>query len=582
MLNGLRICSICITLWLSGMALPAFAALEESDVSPGERLKNDQEAVSGRYARFERLLSQMADMLGREDPERAELLRRAVSKGREQAIASELDEIARKLGEGDFGAAREKQTAVADSLKVLLKLLQSEDRRSSVEKERERLNNLLKNVRNTISEQRAARGSALNADAPSSAAPAQQKALNRTDGIIRDIKEHDRAQAEGDSNESGAPDSKGSSGQESGDEKGKPSEEADPKQNSDSDSQKTPSDAEAGDGKPDGKPSEKGDESGKSPESSPQSPSDQAQEKNSSESGGQSSQSQQGSPSESPSQQEDDTEQTPGRENIEAAKNLMQEALKQLKKQQREQAVDQQDAALSQLQKAARELEEMLKQLREEEKEMILATLEARFQRLLALQIQINEGTVDLAATPREEWLDNAVSQCRDLSQQQADLTRECSQTTALIREDGTSVSILVSMEDIESDMGSVSELLRDTKTGALTQSIQQDIKEALEELIKATQAEMEEMKSEQRQQQQQQANNQKKPPLVELMAEIRVLRSLQLRVNRRTKTVNNLMGEADPAEMQRLGDQLTELSERQMRLRESAAELAKQMEKRR
>ncbi|MCP4508948.1 MAG: hypothetical protein GY826_21455, partial [Fuerstiella sp.] len=121
---------------LSAIGFDCVDAFDDSTISATEKLRRDQEAVSGRYARFERLLSQMADMLGHEDPERAELLRRAISKGREHAISANLDEIARSLGTGDFGPAAEKQVGVTDSLRTLLKLLQSEDRRSAVEKDR--------------------------------------------------------------------------------------------------------------------------------------------------------------------------------------------------------------------------------------------------------------------------------------------------------------------------------------------------------------------------------------------------------------------------------------------------------------
>ena len=66
-------------------------------------------------------------------------------------------------------------------------------------------------------------------------------------------------------------------------------------------------------------------------------------------------------------------------------------------------------------------------------------------------------------------------------------------------------------------------------------------------------------------------------------MAEIKVLRSLQLRVNRRTKKINELL--ADPevqssgADIVDLQQQLAELARRQDRLRESAIELAKKLE---
>ncbi|MEO1983252.1 MAG: hypothetical protein ABGZ24_22295, partial [Fuerstiella sp.] len=320
-------------------------------------------------------------------------------------------------------------------------------------------------------------------------------------------------------------------------------------------------------GQPNEKPS---DQNGKG-ESQP-SDSDSKSENQSQSKSGESSKSQDG----------EQPEQTPGRKQMEAARQLMQEALDQLQQQQREKAVDKQDQAIAELQKAANELEEMLRQLREEEKEMILAALEARFQRMLALQTLIHEGTLDLAATSREDWADNAVGLCRDLSQQQADLTQECSQTTGLLREDGTSVSILVAVEDIEFDMGSVAARLQDTKVGTFTQSMQTDVIEALKELIEATQREMEEMKSEERQQQQQQSKNQKKPPLVQLMAEIRVLRSLQLRVNRRTRKIHELSRDVSAEDHEDLSPDLRALAVRQDRLRESAAELAKRMEQQR
>ena len=259
---------------------------------------------------------------------------------------------------------------------------------------------------------------------------------------------------------------------------------------------------------------------------------------------------------------------------------MMQEALEQLQDQEREKAVDNQDDAIAELEDAAKELEELLRQLREEEKEMVLAALEARFQRLLAQQTQIYEVTVSLAETRREEWLDTAISECRDLAQTQATLTQECAQTTALLREDGTSVSILVAVEDIEVDMGTIAERLQDTKAGSLTQSLETDVIEGLKELIEATQKEMQEMKSKERQNAQQQQTQNKPPPLVELMAELRILRSLQVRVNRRTKQVNDLLLENDESETEDLLAQLNELARRQDTLRESAIELAKKLER--
>jgi hypothetical protein len=572
MLSRPKIHVFLMLVCLSAIAFEPAGAFDDLKISATERLRRDQEAVSGRYARFERLLSQMADMLGHEDPERAELLRRAISKGREQAISANLDEIARSLGTGNFGPAAEKQVGVTVSLRTLLKLLQSEDRRSAVERDRERLNNLLKDVHNTMKVQRGARGVTQNSKAPSNAAPDQQRASDHADEILKEMEQHDDAQSGEDESENGKSTDPNRESQESSSDDGEK-----PERDPNKDSKSGRNDGE----KSDEDPGKQGSDPPEPSEDSPdKKPSDQ-NSKGQSQPSDTDNKSQDPSGESSNSQDGEQPEQTPGRKQMETARNLMQEALDQLQQQQREKAVDKQDQAIAELQKAANELEEMLRQLREEEKEMILAALEARFQRMLALQTRIHESTLDLAATPRKEWADNAVSLCRDLSQQQAELTQECSQTTGLLREDGTSVSILVAVEDIEFDMGSVTTRLQDTKVGSLTQSMQTDVIEALKELIEATQREMEDMKSEERQQQQQ-SKSKEKPPLVELMAEIRVLRSLQLRVNRRTRQINELMRDPSSADDKDLLPQLGELAERQDRLRDSAGELAKRMEQQR
>ena len=72
---------------------PASPPALPAKTSHRKSLRDDQLAVSGRYARFERMLTQMADILGRQDPERADLLRRAIGKGREGRIKEEIESV---------------------------------------------------------------------------------------------------------------------------------------------------------------------------------------------------------------------------------------------------------------------------------------------------------------------------------------------------------------------------------------------------------------------------------------------------------------------------------------------------------
>jgi hypothetical protein len=530
-----------------------------------ESLKNDQLAISGRFSRFERMLSQMADILGKEDPERADLLRRAISKGREQRVSERIETIVGLMESREFGSVVEEQQHVSEGLLVLLKLLQSEDRRSSVEKERERLNQLLKDVRNLIAEERSARAATQNSTAPSNAAPQQQKALDSAESMLQRIRESDEAKTADDQS---SPDTESKSDETQPDSQEKPDSGKSTKPSTDPQDGKSPKDADPSPTQP-----------SESPKNSQQSKDDKDGQKSSPPEKSESPPSpQNGSPGGQPQDQKDRPQQTPGREQLQQAQQLMQEALDQLKQQQKDPALEKQDEALAELHEAAAELEETLRQLREEEKEMLLAALEARFQRMLSLQTQIHEGTRELGAVPREQWLDQYYGRCRELAQQQTELTAECSQTAGLLREDGTSVSILLAVEDIESDMGAVAGYLRESRTGTLTQSVQTDIIEALKQLIEAAQKEMQDMKSEERKQQPPPPNSQDKPPLVELMAEIKVLRSLQLRVNRRTKQVDDLFQTVHKDELADLTQQLEELAVRQQRLQLSAGELAERM----
>jgi small-conductance mechanosensitive channel len=64
------------------------------------------------------------------------------------------------------------------------------------------------------------------------------------------------------------------------------------------------------------------------------------------------------------------------------------------------------------------------------------------------------------------------------------------------------------------------------------------------------------------------------------MIAEIKVLRSLQLRVNRRTAQVDQLLKSAQPEQKSELNQQLNELANRQLKLVDSAKEMSRKMSK--
>ncbi|MCA9008807.1 MAG: hypothetical protein KDB01_03625 [Planctomycetaceae bacterium] len=548
----------------------------DDNVTP-QSLRDDQLSVSGRYTRFERMLTQMADILGRQDPERADLLRRAIGKGREGRIREEIENVVGLIESGEIGNASEKQADIIKSLQALLNLLQSEDRRSAVERETDRLNGLLKDVRNVLAEQKSARAVTQNAPSPSNAAPGQQKAVAETEKLLEQMRAHDQQDSkEADLKENDGNETNDGNTPSNADEEGKQGagkSESDAPPNDPTDQQPTP----PADQKPEGEGKDKpqGDDKSGGAE--------QGESKGEGKSEGKGKSDPQKSGNEksaTPKSDPDQQPQTPGREQLEKAREEMKSALEELKQQHREAALEKEDNAIEELQKAAEKLEAMLRQLREEEKEMMLASLEARFQRMLQTQTAIHEGTTGVAATPQKDWLDLNYGRCRELSQQQSELTQECAQTVNLLQEDGTSVAIVIAVEDIEADMRSVSNWMQEYKVGELTQSVQTDILNSLKQLIETTQNEMQQMQDHQQQEQQKKDANQEKPALVELMAEIRVLRSLQLQVNRRTRQVDALVPSAPSDDLPALRKQLHDLAIRQNRLIESVRELAKKQSK--
>ena len=89
----------------------------------------------------------------------------------------------------------------------------------------------------------------------------------------------------------------------------------------------------------------------------------------------------------------------PGREQVKDAIENQNNAEKNLKKNDKEKASNEQDEAIKKLEEVRKEIERRLKQMREEEQEKLLANLEARMQKMLGLQIQVYDDTKRLHGT---------------------------------------------------------------------------------------------------------------------------------------------------------------------------------------
>lgn len=554
-----------------------------------------QEALTLRYQRFESTLLQLGEYLRKTDPDRAELLLRTLGKSKEGRVADQFNELITLLERGQLGDAIDNQEALHQQMALLLTLLQSEDRVGDLEKEQQRIQALIRDVDKLISKQTDARAATERGSPGKEASDQQKKVADQTQEIIGKIDQQD-AQKSGSKSDSQSGETKPASANPSSpddqpkDPKEKPTEsdlkdgttppdKDKPPKSADKPAEDQPSPSEQDAGKPSNSGAPKPGQQKPPGEQSPSknSPSPQQPMPQDSQPESQPGQSPEENSESAPMQDESSSapgeERTPGREELQRAKQEMERAIKELKQQQKEAASDRQDKALRELLAAKEKLEEILRQLREEEQELLLAALEARFRDMLARQINVHNGTLGLAAIPAEQRTDRQRSRAIELARNQDEIALLAAKALTLLKEEGSSIAFPEAVVQIREDMLTSARRLERGDVDELTQSIQKDIIEALEEMLDALQKEMEKAKDK-KQQGEAQQSQQQDPSLVDALSELKMLRSLQYRVNRRTKQLGRLV-DGDQAQDAELIQQLRQLSARQAKIFQTADDLA-------
>ncbi|HEU0069070.1 MAG TPA: hypothetical protein VFQ26_07425, partial [Nitrospiraceae bacterium] len=263
----------------------------------------------------------------------------------------------------------------------------------------------------------------------------------------------------------------------------------------------------------------------------------------------------------------------PARKRLQAAEEKMKEAQRRLEEAKRDEAVDEQQQARHELEKAKAELEEILRQLREEEIGRTLAMLEGRFRRMLEKQLEIYESTKRLDKIPETDRGRQVDIQAGKLGFEETKLAVEADKALLLLHEEGSSVAFPETVEQMRDDMQQVADRLSTTKLGTITQGIEEEIIAALEEMVEALQKAQQDLEKQKQQQQKQQQGQPGEKPLVDQIAELKMIRALQMRVNTRTERYSRLLADADDpvglAEDEELRESLIKLGERQQRVQE-------------
>jgi hypothetical protein len=576
-------------------AVEAPAAEKPADAksAAADGLVTRQQQVADKFIELERLLLRMAELTAPTDPRRAKLLRQAVAQSKERAIDQQFEELVALLRQERLSSVVKNQGEVQGELVKLLELLLSEDRSKRLETEKERVREYLKRVNKLIKEQKSVQN-ATERDADGRELADRQGELSQetkkladevrkneqpkspSDESKSDGKQSDPKDAEPKDSEPKDAEDKPQDGDQDKPESKEPKKDEEEKKDADSekqdpekkDSEKPEPEKESGDKEKsegdDAKKSDgdkKSDSESKPGEKSPGEP----QEGKPQESEPKESQSPPNSGKPSESSPSEPAEQNPTQQRLEKAQQRMEEAQKKLEEAKKSDAVEKQEEAIRELEQAKAELEEILRQLREEEMARTLAMLEARFRKMLDAQVQIYEGTQRLDKVPEAERdRDDAIEAGR-LSQKEAEIALEADKALNVLQEEGSAVAFPEAVMEIRDDMITVRDRLAEAKIGEMTQGVEKDIIAALEEMITALEKAQQEM----------QDKSQSPPPgeggegempLVDAIAELKMIRALQMRVNTRTQRYAEV-SKTEQVDQPELLDSLRKLAEREERI---------------
>jgi hypothetical protein len=257
---------------------------------------------------------------------------------------------------------------------------------------------------------------------------------------------------------------------------------------------------------------------------------------------------------------------------LRAAEERMQAARGRLEEARRDDARAEQERAVEELETARAELEEILRQMREEEVERILVQLEARIRGMLKAERAVLGDTEKLAAadaagSPRERQLEAA-----RIGREQEKVGTDAAKALALVRDDGSAVAIPQALEQVRDDAMQAAARLARADVGRETVAILGDIVSGLEEMLAAVEKAHRDQAA-------------GRPgagggaaaagdqPLVDALAELKMLRTLQVRVNARTQRLSRLLDDEstdDPV----VRGVLVRLAERQRAIERAARDI--------
>ena len=523
----------CFTAILLVAAEPAPKPASKVPAIPPGQLAGKQEELARLFKQLSGTLLTMADKLEKsskaEDQDRAKLIRRALELSEKEGVENKFNSILRTLSGStdnqtqiDLTRAANQNEELLAIMRQILAILQSDDELARIREEMQRLEVLLKDLKLLIRDTKIERANGLNPAAEKKELAEGQKTLkDRTEGLASKM----GAKGEPKDGKPGEP------------KDGKPGE---------------PKDGKPGEPK-DGKPGEAKDgQAGPPKDGQPGQPKD-----------GQ------------PGQPGNAKPTSPGGEDVRKAVPDQEQAKQKIEEDKQPEATKKQTDAIEKLERAQAELEKRLKQLREEELLKMLANLEARCQKMLQMQIEVYQVTKALHAivlkNPGQKATKPEEQKAGTQADKEGDIVSQADKTIEILKAEGSSVAFPAVFEEVRRDMARVQQYLATTRVDNLTQDKEEDIIAALKEMIEA-------LKKQQQSIQSGQSSGQPgdgMPPdqkLLDELAELRLIKSLQVKVNTNTKKRG---GEVEQNDDPDIRQELKDLSDSQRRIEVMAKDIA-------
>jgi hypothetical protein len=510
----------------------ALAAAGRSLAEPPPLAAREAELLR-RYEELERSFLRLADLLAATDPRRAAVLRDAFDRAREEEVGDRLGRIVALLEAGQLLKAGASQAGAIEQFRGLLTLLEEGGGDRSLTDTKQDVRAFLGRIASLIARQRDIEGSTETGRDLAPLAARQRDAAEKAATLAGDLHQF--------------------------------AERIDESTPAESDGAADPPGSEAADEPPDRRSADPSAGDGSAAEDPAQAAADPPPDD----------QPEAGAEAEPIDGNDEASRTRRTRHRIEAAERRMRAAREQLDQASRQAARAEQEQAIEELETARAELEEILRQLREEEVERLLVQLETRIRTLLRMERGIESAAKRLGAAEGMAARERQIESTR-IGREQEGVTAELGKALALVRDDGSAVAIPEALLQVQDDSVQAAGRFAAGDLGATTLALVGDILLGLEELLAALEKSRRE----------EEAGEQAGPgggrpaepgeqPLVDKLAELKMLRSLQMRVNSRTERFARLLEDgAEAAAEPALVAALRRLAERQQAIEAAARDI--------